>query len=73
MNNKPEVGAEYRHFKGAIKRVIAIAKCCDTLADLVVYETVSGGDADFPNGTTWVRPMASWLELKDGKPRFEKI
>lgn len=59
---------KYRHFKGGMYEVIALAKHSETLEELVVYKALYG------EGKVWVRPLAMWEEkvLVDGKeiPRF---
>ena len=60
-----EVGAIYKHYKGHIYKVLAMAKHSETLEDMIVYEG-AGGDV-------WCRPAHMWNELVNGKPRFEKI
>ncbi|MCC8074104.1 MAG: DUF1653 domain-containing protein [Clostridiales bacterium] len=63
-------GDIYRHFKGNVYRVTAIAKDCENLQDIVVYENIEKGD-------TWVRPLSNFTETvtRDGKTflRFEKV
>ena len=58
----------YRHFKGNLYRLIAVARHSETLEDLVVYQALYG------EGGFWVRPAAMWNEHveKDGYsgPRF---
>lgn len=65
-----KVGEVYRHFKGNIYRVIAIAKDCEDLKDIVVYQNVEKGD-------TWTRPLDNFTEkvTRDGKTfnRFDKV
>ena len=59
----------YRHFKGNIYKVIAIAKHSETEEEMVVYKSDDQG--------VWVRPLSMWTEMvtHDGKilHRFEKI
>lgn len=68
----PEIGSQYRHYKGAVYTVYALATCVDTKEEMVVYG--SG------NGKVWVREAADWDELvtspanpKIKVPRFEKV
>ncbi len=65
-----KVGEVYRHFKGNVYKVIAIAKDCENLADMVVYQNVEKGDI-------WVRELGNFTETinRDGKniKRFMKI
>lgn len=65
-----KVGEVYRHFKGNTYKVIAVAKDCEDLKDIVVYQNTDKGDI-------WTRPLANFCETvtRDGKTfkRFEKI
>ena len=65
-----KVGEVYRHFKGNIYKVIAVAKDCEDLKDIVVYQNVDKLDI-------WTRPLDNFCETitRDGKTfkRFEKI
>ena len=62
---------KYRHFKGNLYEVIAIAKHSETLEPMVVYRALYG------EGGLWVRPAAMWQETitRDGiaAPRFTYI
>lgn len=70
--NKPRVGEKYRHFKGMIITILAIAKDSETLEELVIYEH---------DGENWVRPMDMFLSKVDHEKypdvtqeyRFEKV
>ena len=65
-------GQTYRHFKGYICKIIAIAKNSETEEDMVVYEHT---------GTIWVRPYDMFISEVDHvkypdieqKYRFELI
>ena len=67
-----KVGKKYRHFKGKIVTVIAVAKHSETLEDMVVYEH---------DGTTWVRPYDLFTSKEDKEKyplvaqeyRFEEV
>lgn len=69
-----KVGAKYRHFKGTIMEVIAIAKHSETLEDMVIYKHLE-------DEQIWARPMDMFNSLvdKDKYPdvtqeyRFEEI
>jgi hypothetical protein len=68
-----QVGAVYRHYKGNHYRIIALAKDCDTLEDLVVYRCLY----DNPTSQIWTRKLASFIEvfMLEGKliSRFERV
>ena len=59
----------YRHFKGNIYEVIAIAKHSETGEEVVVYKS--------HDQEVWVRPLNMWNETvdRDGETflRFKKI
>ena len=61
----------YRHFKGGMYKVIAIAKHTETGEEMVVYRSLDD------ERQLWVRPLAMFKEKVkvDGKPvpRFEFI
>ena len=50
------VGKTYKHFKGTIYKVIAIAKHSETLEDMVVYTH---------DDQIWVRPYNMFIEKVD--------
>ena len=54
----------YRHFKGNLYRLVAIARHSETLEEMAVYQALYG-DRGF-----WVRPASMWSEtvLQDGRP-----
>ncbi len=45
----------YRHFKGNIYEVIAVAKHSEDMTDLVIYKSVA-------DGKYWARPAEMWQE-----------
>ena len=61
----------YRHYKGKTYNVIGIAKHCETLEELVVYQ------AQYGECQIWVRPKEMFFDIVDvngeKKARFEKI
>ena len=57
---KIEVGNIYRHYKGNVYKIIALAKHSETTEDLIVYQSVDNGDI-------WVRPQKMWNEIVDAK------
>lgn len=66
-----KIGGVYRHYKGNLYEVLAIAKHSETLEDMVVYRALYG------EGLVWVRPVSMFEEevVKDGivLKRFELI
>ena len=63
---KVEVGRKYRHFKGHVIEVIAIAKHSETLENMVVYKHIGSGEY-------WVRPEVMFLEKEDVSKRVDNI
>ena len=59
------VGKAYKHYKGNIYKIIALAKHSETVDDMSVYQSVKNGDI-------WVRPKYMWNAVvdKDGTLRF---
>lgn len=47
---------KYRHFKGNMYEVIAVATHSETLEEMVVYRALYG------DGGVWVRPASMWSE-----------
>lgn len=62
---KIEIGAKYKHYKGNLYKIIALAKHSETMEDMIVYQAIS-------DGKTWVRPQRMWNEIVDenGTLRF---
>lgn len=60
----PAPGTLFRHYKGNLYRVVAIAVHSETLEPLVVYR-----DERHPE-KMWARPLAMWQETVtvDGRP-----
>ena len=50
----------YKHYKGNIYKIIAIAKHSETLEDMIVYESID-------DGKIWARPYGMWNEIVDNK------
>ncbi len=64
---------KYRHYKGDVAEVLAVALHSETHEELVVY-THPNKDGVI---LTWVRPLAMFLDVVQvegvGQPRFEYI
>lgn len=64
-----KIGGVYRHFKGNLYEVLAVATHSETLEKYVVYRALYG------EGGVWVRPLEMFEETveRDGKSfkRFE--
>ncbi|HAS72922.1 MAG TPA: DUF1653 domain-containing protein [Clostridiales bacterium UBA8960] len=71
MHEEIIIGGTYKHFKGNLYKVLAIAKHSETEELMVVYQKLYG-DHD-----TWVRPYDMFVDMKeiDGKmiKRFEWV
>ena len=52
------VGKTYKHYRGNVYKIIAIAKHSETVEDMIVYQSVEKGDI-------WVRPYSMWNEVID--------
>ena len=59
-------GQTYRHFKGNVYKVLVIARDCDDLKKLVVYQDMSDEDK------TWVRDYNEFISLVD-KERYPNV
>lgn len=57
--NRVVIGAFYRHFKGNVYQVKMIAKDCETLEDLVVYQGM------YPPFSIWVRKLSEFVSAVD--------
>ena len=58
-----KINGIYKHFKGMIVKVMAIAKHSETLEEMVIYEH---------DGEIWVRPYDMFLEKVD-KEKYPDI
>ena len=54
------IGKTYRHYKGNVYKIIALAKHSETTEDMIVYKSVEKGDI-------WVRPKRMWNETVNEK------
>ena len=59
-----KVGEKYRHFKGNIIEVVAIAKHTETLEELVIYKN---------SENIWARPVSMFLSEEDISERVDNI
>lgn len=57
----------YKHYKGTLYRVTAIARHSETLEEYVVYTQVDNTQ------NTWVRPLSLFLESVNSQPRFRFV
>ena len=61
MNKKvPKKGEIYKHFKGNLYEVLAIAKHTETMEDMVVYKEAKGE-------TVYVRPLSMFVSKVDAE------
>lgn len=60
----PKSGDIYRHFKGDLVTVVAVATHTETLEAMVVY---------FHNNKLWVRPLSMFMEKVEKGNRFTKV
>ncbi len=58
-----KINGIYKHYKGNLYQVIALAKHSETEEDMVVYKPLN-------SETWWVRPAYMWSELVNNVPRF---
>jgi len=63
-----KIGKTYKHYKGNLYTVIAIAKHSETLEEMVVYQSID-------KQHVWVRPKNMWNDVIDNKGtlRFELV
>jgi len=67
-----EAGEKYRHFKGGEYEIVALARDCNSLEEVVVYRALYG------DGQIWTRSLAEFegfKEFEDGRKvkRFELV
>jgi hypothetical protein len=60
-------GKIYRHYKGNLYKIIALAKHSETNEEMVVYQNVEKGDV-------WTRPKSMWNDvIKENLLRFNLV
>ena len=59
------IGKKYRHYKGNLYQIIALAKHSETLDEMIIYKSLK-------DGAVWARPKSMWNEIVDdnGTLRF---
>jgi cyclomaltodextrinase len=59
------IGKNYKHYKGNLYKIIALAKHSETLEDMIIYQSVK-------DEATWARPKSMWNDVvdKNGTMRF---
>ncbi len=66
-----KINGVYRHYKGNVYKVLAVAKHSETLEDLVIYQDTNN------DSKIWARPLAMWndeVQVNDKLvKRFELI
>jgi len=50
------INRTYRHYKGGVYRVLALAHDCETLEPIVVYENVDDGGTFTRKASNWLSP-----------------
>lgn len=66
MRAAPKTGEVYRHFKGNVYEIIAVARENDMEVDFVVHKGLH-------DGRVWTRSLANFLGDRDGVTRFQKL
>ena len=59
-----KAGEKYRHFKGNVYEIVALAKHTETLEEMVVYKS---------DNEIWVRPRSMFLSDEDVSKRPDNI
>ena len=59
------IGKKYRHYKGNLYEIIALAKHSETLDEMIIYKSLK-------DGAVWARPKSMWNDVvdSDGTLRF---
>ena len=67
--NEVLIGGYYNHYKNKPYKVLDVAKGSEDMVEYVVYEALYKNDT----GKTWIRPYKMFVEVVDGKARFELL
>jgi hypothetical protein len=62
----PMTGDVWKHYKGGLYQIIAIARFELGLEIAVVYQSLT-------DGSTWVRDLSEWNDQVEEKTRFTRI
>ena len=54
------VGKIYKHYKGNLYKIVALARHSETEEEMIVYESLE-------KGLLWVRPLSMWNDVIDKK------
>ena len=54
------IGKNYKHYKGTIYKIIALARHSETNEEMIIYQSKSTGDI-------WARPKEMWNNVIDEK------
>ena len=65
LGKAPRSDEKYRHYKGGMYTILAVALTESSLDPVVVYRSEE-------KGCVWARPLSDFMSLVDGKPRFLK-
>lgn len=66
-----EIGSKWKHFKGYILTIIAVAKHTETDEILIIYNCENPDDSSY-NSSIWARPVDMFFESVD-KTKYPNI
>jgi len=66
--NTPIKGEIWKHFKGNLHRIYGVGTHTETGEQIVIYQLLADTEVA---PKLWCRPLSSWNELVDGRPRFK--